>query len=126
MEADRTFTIHGMVREFGYSRDVSPRRFVVEQIVKALAHAPALKSVSIEWNDILGWGDWEDKCLCLQPLEKLPVHCVVESVYLVLPFRMDDNFYQSWVSQNRSIGRHGLNDHGLEKLNSYLTEIMSN
>lgn len=76
MNADRTFAIHGMLRQFGYSTDVSPRRFIVEQIVKALAHASPLKTVSIEWNDIAGWGDWEVKYLCLRPLERLPVHCV--------------------------------------------------
>ena len=101
MNADRTFAIHDMLRQFGYLTDVSPRRFVVEQIVKALAHAPALKTVSIEWNHIAGWGNWEIKHLRLRPLERLMVHCVVEDVNLALPPTMDHNFYHSWAPQNR-------------------------
>ncbi|KAK0517110.1 hypothetical protein JMJ35_000265 [Cladonia borealis] len=123
---------HGSVREFGYSTDVRPRRFVIEQIVKALAHAPALKTVSIGWNDIIGWGDWDVKYLCLLPLEKLPVRCVVESVDLTLPLIMDYGLYRSWVlkqtrepSQNPSIDLHRLNEHGLKKLDNFLTEIAS-
>ena len=132
IKADGTCYNYGIVREFGYSTDVRPRRFVVEQIVKALAHAPALKTVSIGWNDIIGWGDWDVKYLCLLPLEKLPVRCVVESVDLTLPLIMDYGLYRSWVlkqtrepSQNPSIDLHRLNEHGLKKLDNFLTEIAS-
>ena len=132
MAANRTIAICGIVRGFEYETDVLPRRTAVKQIVKALLHVPALKTVSIEWNDIAGWGDWKEKCLCLLPLKKLPVCCVVESVDLALPPKMDYNLYQSWVleqeretSQNRGIDRYGLNYQGLEKLGSYLTKITS-
>ena len=127
-----TIDIYGRVRRFGYLTDVRPRQFVVEQIVKALAHAPALKTVSIEWNDIVGWGDWEDRYLCLLPLEKLPARCVVESVDLALPPAMDYGLYQSWFwkqtrepSQNPNIDLHRLNEHGRKKLVDFLTEIAS-
>ena len=132
IKPDTTIDIYGRVRRFGYSTDIRPRQLVVEQIVKALAHAPALKTVSIRWNDIIGWGDWEDKYLCLLPLENLPVRCVVESVDLELPLIMDYDMYRSWIleqapepSQNPSIDLHRLNEHGLEKLDNFLTEIAS-
>ena len=57
---------------------------------------------------------------------------MVESVDLALPSKIDHNLYQSWVleqarktSQNQSSGLYGLNEHGLEQLGSYLTEITS-
>ena len=132
IKPDTTIDIYGRVRRFGYSIDIRPRRFVIEQIVKALAHAHALKTVSIRWNDIIGWGDWEDKYLCLLPLEKLPVHCVVESVDLALPLIMDYDLYRSWIleqtpepSQNPSIDLHRLNELGRKKLEIFFTEIAS-
>ena len=132
MATNRTFTLHGRVRGFECTTDVLPRRSAVEQIVNALVHVPALKTVSIEWNDIVGWGNWEEKCLCLRPLEKLPVHCVVESVKLAFPPRISPDFYRSWVLeqagetwQNGSVRPYGLNERGLEKLGNYLTEITS-
>ena len=132
LAANRKFALHGRVRGFEYTTDVLPRRSAVEQIVNALVHLPALKTISIEWNDIVGWGDWEEKCLCLRPLERLLVHCVVESVNLAFPPRMSPDFYQSWILeqacetwQDGSLGRYGLNERGLEKLGNYLTEIMS-
>ena len=123
MNADRTFAIHDMLRQFGYLTDVSPRRFVVEQIVKALAHAPALKTVSIEWNDIAGWGNWEIKHLCLRPLERLMVHCVVESVNLALPPTMDHNFITHGHRRIEVRNCMELKERGLEKLGEYLTEF---
>lgn len=131
MAANRTFALHGRVRGFKWTTDVLPRRSAVEQIVNALVHVPALKTVCIEWNDIAGWGEWEEKCLCLRPLEKLPVHCVVESVNLAFPPTMSSDLYRSWVSElacktwrPRTVGR-GLNERGLGKLGNYLTEITS-
>ena len=132
IKPDTTIDIYGRVRRFGYSADIRPRQFVVEQIVKALAHAPALKTVSIRWNDIIGWGDWEDKYLCLLPLEKLPVRCVVESVDFALPLIMDYDMYRSWIleqarepSQDQRIDLLRLNEHGLKKLDNFLTKIAS-
>ncbi len=54
MAANRTLALYGIVREFQYSTDVLPRQSAVNQIVKALVHAPALRTVSIEWHDIAG------------------------------------------------------------------------
>ena len=135
MTTNRRFALHGRVRGFEYTTDVLPRRLAVEQVVNALVHVPALKTVSIEWNDNIGWGDWDEKCLCLRPLEKLPVHCVVESVNFAFPPRMNSDFIQSWLleqaretGQSGSIRRFGLfeaNQRGLEKLGNYLTEITS-
>ena len=61
MAANRTFALHGRVRGFECTTDVLPRRSAVEQIVNALVHVPALKTVCIEWNDIAGWGELEEK-----------------------------------------------------------------
>lgn len=130
MAANRTFASHGRVRGFDCTTDVLPRRSAVEQIVNALVHVPALKTVSIEWKDVIGWGEWEEKCLCLRPLEKLPVRCVVESVKLAFPPHMSIDFYRSCVSEQAHktwqprIVRRELSKRGLEKLGNYLTDIM--
>ena len=131
MAADRTFTSLGSVRGFHCTTDVLPRRLAVEQIVNALVHVPALKTVSIEWKDVIGWGEWEEKCLCLRPLEELPVRCVVKSVDLALPRTMSADFYRACVSEvarktwHPRVVRRELSKRGLEKLRNYLTEIMS-
>lgn len=133
MTANRRFALHGRVRGFEYTTDVLPRRSAVEQIVNALMHVPALKTVSIEWNDIAGWGDLDEKCLCLRPLEKLPVRCVVESVNFAFPPKITSDFLQLWLLEQacetwQNGSRFGLFEHnqrGLEKLGNYLTEITS-
>ena len=67
----------------------------------------------------------------MQPLEKLPVYCVVESVKIVLPTTVEHELYQSWVLEQahrtyrNESGRYGLGARGLEKLGNYLTEITS-
>ena len=131
MAADRTFASLGSVRGFHYTTDVLPRRLAVEQIVNALVHVPALKTVSIEWKDVIGWGEWEEKCLCLRPLENLPVRCVVNSVDLAFPPIMSLDFFRSCVSEQARKTRHPraarreLSERGLEKLRNCLTEIRS-
>ena len=129
MATKRTFALHGIVRRFDCTTDVLPRRSAVEQIVNALVHVPALKTVSIEWNDVVGWGEWEEKCLCLWPLEKLPVRCVIKSVNLAFPPNMSGDFYRCVLEQARKtwqprVIRRELSKRGLEKLGNYLTEIM--
>ncbi len=128
MAKNRTFAFYGRVRGFEYSTDVLPRRSAIEQIVNALVHASALKSVSIEWKDIAGWGDWEERCLCLQPLEKLSVYCVVENVDIAFPPTTEHDLYRLLIfkqarrtRRNGSIGPYGLCASGLEKLGNYLT-----
>ena len=131
MIANRRFALHGRVRGFEYTTDVLPRRSAVEHVVNALVHLPALKTVSIEWNDIAGWGDLDEKCLCLRPLEKLPVRCVVESVNFAFPPTVTSDFLQSWLLEQacetwQDGSWFGLFEHsqrGLEKLGNYLTGI---
>ena len=93
-------TVEGRSRVFHPPTDVLPKQHAVEQIVNALLSVTALKSVAIEWSDIIGWGQWEQKFPILQPLGKLPVKCEVKRVHTDFTSRIETQLYHRFLPKD--------------------------
>ena len=130
-------TLRGRTRAFHPPTDMVPRRQAAEQISNALLHASALKSVTIEWSDVIGWVQWEEKFPILQPLSKLPVSPVMEAVYtnftprihfqylghfLPKPLQADPDYTYRYAHKEMAACQLQ-NSIGKQKLDSYLTSL---
>ena len=122
-------SLRGRTRAFHPPTDVVPRRQAAEQICNALLHASALKSVTIEWSDVIGWGQWEEKFPILQPLSKLPVNPVMEAVCTNFTPRIDFQYLTQFLPKplqpvhQETAACQLQNSIGKQNLDSYLVSL---